>query len=115
MQRLFICLYLDEDVDVLVASLLRARGLQMTATRDAGQLQQSDANQLMFAADEGMVLVTHNRSDFEALARLYFNNGQSHAGIIIAVRNPASVIANRLMRIVNHVTADEIENQIRYI
>ena len=39
MNRLFIELYLDEDVDVLVADLLRARGFVATTTRDAGNLQ----------------------------------------------------------------------------
>ena len=39
MNRFFIELYLDEDVDVLVADLLRARGFVATTTRDAGKLK----------------------------------------------------------------------------
>jgi hypothetical protein len=35
---LFIELYLDEDVDVLVADLIRARGFTIVTTRDAGNL-----------------------------------------------------------------------------
>ena len=41
MNRFFIELYLDEDVDVLVADLLRARGFVATMTRDAGKLQRA--------------------------------------------------------------------------
>ena len=115
MSRLFISLYLDEDVDVLVADLLRARGILATTTQEAGQLHRSDSSQLMYATSHGMVLDTHNRSDFEALAQSYFASGQPHAGIIIAFRNPPRIIAARLMRIVNQVAADEIENQLRYI
>jgi predicted nuclease of predicted toxin-antitoxin system len=115
MARLFISLYLDEDVDVLVAALLRARGVQVTTTRDANQLHQGDADQLAYATSHRMALVTHNRSDFEALARAYFTRGQPHAGVIIAFRNPPQIIATRLMRIVNQVTADEIENQLHSI
>jgi hypothetical protein len=34
--RLFIALYLDEDVSVLVAELLRARGFTTQTTQEAG-------------------------------------------------------------------------------
>ena len=34
--RLFIEVYTDEDVDVLIADLLRARGFSVLTTRDAG-------------------------------------------------------------------------------
>jgi hypothetical protein len=48
--RLFIELYLDEDVDVLIADLLRARGFSVLTTRDAGRLHATDEEQLAFAA-----------------------------------------------------------------
>ena len=38
MTTLFIELYLDEDVNVLVAALLRARGFTALTTREVGQL-----------------------------------------------------------------------------
>ena len=69
MIRLFIELYLDEDVSVLVASLLRARGFVAVTTLEAGRLGQSDAGQLEYAVEQRKVLLTHNRADFEALAR----------------------------------------------
>jgi len=69
--RFFIELYLDEDVDVLVADLLRARGFVATTTRDAGKLQASDAEQMACAVGRQETLLTHNRADFEALARTY--------------------------------------------
>jgi hypothetical protein len=37
MSRLFIELYLDEDVDVLIADLVRARGFRVTTTREVRQ------------------------------------------------------------------------------
>jgi hypothetical protein len=42
MSRLFIALYLDEDVDVLVAELIRAYGFDVLTTRDAGLLGEDD-------------------------------------------------------------------------
>jgi hypothetical protein len=49
MMRLFIELYTDEDVDVLIADLLRARGFSVLTTRDAGRLYATDEEQLAFA------------------------------------------------------------------
>lgn len=86
MSDLFIKLYLDEDVDVLIADLVRARGFVATTTQEAGQIHASDSAQLAFAASQGRTIFTYNRLDFEALAQTYFAEGQSHSGIVIAVR-----------------------------
>lgn len=112
---LFIELYLDEDVSVLIADLLRARGFVVTTTQEARQIGCSDAEQLAYAVRQRKVLVTHNRADFEALARNYFSSGDKHFGLIIAVRRPAHDIAKRLLALLNEVTADEVENQLRYL
>lgn len=115
MSHLFICLYLDEDVNVLVANLLSARGFDVLTVRDAGQLQASDENQLAYAIEQKRALVTHNRSDFEELIQTYFATGRKHHGVILAVRRPPQEIAQRLLAILNQVTADEMEDQVRYI
>ncbi|MGO9273731.1 MAG: DUF5615 family PIN-like protein [Terriglobia bacterium] len=115
MNRVFIELYLDEDVNVVVRDLLSSRGFDVVTTRDAGQIGRSDAEQLAYAAREGRTIVTHNRVHFESLALEYFTAGQRHAGIIIAVQRPPQQIAQRLLAILNQTTADEMENQVRYI
>jgi hypothetical protein len=115
MSRLFIELYLDEDVDVLVGDLVGARGFKVITTQEAGRKGQSDDEQLSYVASQQYTLLTHNRADFEELAQEYFAAGKTHYGIIIAVRRPAHDLAQRLLVILNHVTADEMENQVRYI
>jgi hypothetical protein len=115
MNRLFIELFLDEDVDVLIADLVRARGFKATTTQEAGRKGTDDDEQLAYAVSQHSTLLTHNRVHFEALAQDYFAAGKTHYGIIIAVRRPVYEIAQRLLVILNHVTADEMENQIRYI
>jgi predicted nuclease of predicted toxin-antitoxin system len=60
---LFIRLYLDEDVNVLVADLLRARGFDVITARDAEQLSITDVAQFAYAVNQGRTLVTHNRID----------------------------------------------------
>jgi hypothetical protein len=115
MNGLFIELYLDEDVDVLIAQLMRARGFAVVTTQEAGQLRNSDVEQLASAVSQHKTLLTHNRVDFETLAQTYLSAGQTHNGIIIAVRRPPREIARRLLRILNAVTAEEMQNQVRYI
>jgi predicted nuclease of predicted toxin-antitoxin system len=113
---LFIELYLDEDVSVLVAELLRARGFVAITAREAGRhLQKSDAEQLAYAVSHSKALLTHNRADFEALARQYYEGGRTHHGIILAVRRSPHEIVRRLLAILNQVTADEMQNQVVYI
>jgi predicted nuclease of predicted toxin-antitoxin system len=113
--RLFIELYLDEDIDVLLAELIRARGFVAITTRAAGQLGNDDAGQLAYAVSHQKTFFTHNRADFAALAQTYFTAGQPHAGIIIAVRRDPYELARRVLVILNQVTADEMDNQVRYI
>lgn len=115
MTKLFIELYLDEDVSVLVADLVRARGFTAITTREAGQLHASDVEQLAYAVGQQKSFLTHNRADFEALAQTYFATGQTHYGIIVAVRHPPYEIVRRLLLILNQVTADEMQDQLRYI
>ena len=89
MNHLFIEFYLDEDVSVLVAELIRARGFALITTHEAGQGGRNDEEQLNYAISRQATLVTHNRADFEFLARQYFQSGLKHYGIIIAVQHPA--------------------------
>jgi predicted nuclease of predicted toxin-antitoxin system len=112
---IFIQLYLDEDVDILVGTLLEARGFTVITTRDAGQISKSDDEQLAYAIAENKTLLTHNRVDFEALAKTYFAEGKTHQGIIIATRHSPYEIIRRLLIILNNVTADEMNNQLVYI
>lgn len=111
----FIKLYLDEDVDVLVADLLRAQSFEVFTTSELGHKSKSDPEQLEYAVAEKLTIVTHNRTDFEKLAQRYFDSGTTHFGIVIAVQRAPHEIAARLLGILNNFTADEMVNQIHYI
>lgn len=115
MNRLFIKLYLDEDVDVLVADLLKVYGFTAVTTREMNRLGSEDGEQLAYAVSEGMAVLTHNRVHFEDLATAYFHAGKEHEGILIAVQRSPYEMARRVLQILNHVTADEMKNQVRYL
>lgn len=114
-EKLFIELYLDEDVSVLIAELIRARGFSAVATVEAGNLGKNDHEQLEFATREERVFLTHNRIDFERLAVECFERGTEHSGIIIAARRPPALVVSKLLAILGSTTGEEMKNQIRYI
>ena len=45
----------------------------------------------------------------------YLAEDRYHAGIIIAVRKPPYEISDRLLRLLDRFTADEMRNQLLYI
>lgn len=113
--RLFARVYLDEDVDVLIAELLRARGFSAVTTQEAECTGQTDREQLAYAVEHERALLTHNRTDFETLHRAYVEEEQAHYGIILANRRPPHQLTKRLLRLLDQLTADELKNQILYI
>lgn len=113
--KLFTDVYLDEDVSVLIAKLLQARGFDATTARDQGTLGQDDPDQLEHAVSLSRCVVTHNRLHFEQLHSKYLASDDKHFGIIIATRRNPYEIARRLAVLLNTCTADEFENQLFYI
>ena len=52
---------------------------------------------------------------YAQLAQMYAATGQSHFGMILALRRTPYEIARRVLHTLEYVTADEMENQVRYI
>ena len=115
MTKVFIEMYFDEDVSYIAAKSLRSRGFRVLTTQEAARRRASDADQLTYATSQNLTLVTHNRVDFEQLATKYFTGGLNHAGIIIAVRRPATEFVLRLLKVLDRFTADEMKNRLIYI
>ncbi len=114
--RLLTKLYLDEDVSVLLADLLRAHGVDVLTARDARTLGGSDESQLEFAISQGRAIVTHNRLDFEILHRSRLDAQQSHTGILIANRRPSTAeVARRVMKLLSLFPPDEMRDQLLYL
>ncbi|MDQ3219755.1 MAG: DUF5615 family PIN-like protein [Pyrinomonadaceae bacterium] len=115
MSKLYIELYLDDNVDVLVAKILRARGFSVLTVDEAGRKGLLDSDQLKFAVEGSLAIVSMDRVDFEVLAKEYFYSGQKHFGIFLVADNPPPVIAQRLNDFLDFNTADETVNQIIYL
>ena len=108
-------IFLDEDVNTVVASMLRAEGIRAETVSGLGRKSLSDDEQLRFAVEKESLIVTHNRVDFEQLAVRYFDNNTNHYGIVISSLKPPREIADGLLELLGRFTADELMNQVIYI
>lgn len=115
MDKLFIGLYFDENVDVLAAKILTAWGFDVLTTDQARLKGTSDPEQLQFAILQQRAIVTMNRLDFEDLAKKYFESGKRHFGIILIYDYSAQDLARRLNALLDDRTADEMIDQVIYI
>jgi hypothetical protein len=112
---LYIHLYFDEDVSAGIVENLRTRGFDVLSARDAGALGKSDEEQMLYAVSLRRAVVTHNRVDFEKQHRRFLERGMKHYGAIIAKRRKDAEVVTKLLALLDAVTAEEMQNQLRYI
>jgi len=106
--------YLDEDVSVLLADLLRSRGIDAVTSRDEKMLGKSDQEHFQYARSKKRTIITHNRVDFE---RIYSSAAEKvihHYGIICLSRKRD--VFETAHRIVLFLAKEKnIENQLWYL
>jgi len=90
-------LYLDEDVDPLLAQVLRDRGVDCLSTHEANNRGLSDPDQMAFATAQGRAILTFNVKDFVPLAQKYSASGQHHTGIIVSDHLPFRDLLRRIL------------------
>lgn len=112
---LYIHLYFDEDVSAGVVDNLRTRGFDVLSSRNAGTLGKTDDEQMLYAVSLRRAIVTHNRVDFEIQHGKFLEQGLKHYGLIIAKRRRDVEVVAKLLALLDTVTAEEMENQLRYI
>lgn len=78
-------LYADHNISRVTKQLLRAARFAVHDTAGIGGARARDDAQLLIAAERSLVLLTHNRKDFELLHDAWLRWGvqQQHAGILI--------------------------------
>jgi predicted nuclease of predicted toxin-antitoxin system len=111
--RLLIRLYLDADVDVKLAANLRRAGYDCVSAREVGNAALDDETQIVFATNEGRVLLTHNIQDFVPIFERWWHANRNHPGIVVSQQIPLGELQQRVMRLLDTVTADEMKNNLR--
>jgi hypothetical protein len=105
-------LYLDADVDVKLAPILRAAGYDCVSAREVGYAESDDEAQMTFAAREGRVFLTHNIRHFVPIFERWWHAGLSHCGIVVSQQIPLGELQRRMLCLLEILTANEMENNI---
>ena len=108
-------LYLDEDVHGGVSKALRRQGYDVLSVNEAGKGGRSDWEQLAFAVEQNRAIFTFNAADFIALQVQYWEQELTHSGIIISKQITLEETIRRLLYLLAHVSAEEINNQLRWL
>lgn len=110
-------LYFDEDsARHSLARELRFRGADVVTAIETGMAHKTDEDQLEWAAANSRVVYSFNRGDFYGLHTVWLKAGRSHSGIILS-RQGLSVgeQMRRLLRLVNRLTAEEMQNRVEFL
>jgi hypothetical protein len=111
-------LYFDEDSqEHAVVIGLRARGINLLTTSEAGRLGTSDKGQLAFAIAEGRCLYTFNARDFVPLHHEFCGDCGGHAGIILVPEQRYSIgeKIRKLADLADRVMAEAMRNRIIFL
>ncbi len=105
-------LYIDEDVWGGLAATLRERGYDAVDVHEMEQEGHSDDEQLAYAVTEERAILVYNKCDYVPLARDYFYANRSHWGIIISCQLKPGELLRRVIRLLEAVSAEEIQNLV---
>lgn len=106
-------LYLDADVDVKLAVNLRDAGYDCISAREVGNEALDDEEQMAFASERGLVLLTHNIQDFVPIFERWWFAGREHAGLLLSQQLPLGELQRRVLRFLMAVDATGMENNVR--
>lgn len=109
-------LYADENVDDRIIRGLRQRGIDVTTVIDAGMSGKPDRDQLSYAAERGLVLLTSDQH-FLSLHSHWLRESKSHPGIIYYSQFQVAVgtCIWGVKLIVDLLTEDEMKDHLEFI
>jgi len=112
---LFIALYVDADVNRVLAEVLRKEGFDAISAWERGQERWKDWQQMEYAVSNQRAILTHNRDDYIPLAQEYARTARVHYGIIVSKQLPIGEMRKLMLKLLDRVTADEMKNAFRYL
>lgn len=108
-------LYLDEHIQAALAQGLRARGVDVLTTQEAGHRSLDDQGQLRFAVAQGRTLLSYNKRHFAKLHYDWMKVGREHTGIILSDQLPVGIVLRRLMKLHFSLTREDLRNRLEYL
>lgn len=106
----------DLDHDILRGLIRRIPRLDAVTAFDIGMSEATDLQLLGWAAQEGRVIVTHDRRTMPAHAADLMSKGKHIAGLFVALRSlPLHQVIEDLELMISCSKNDEWVNIIRYL
>jgi predicted nuclease of predicted toxin-antitoxin system len=110
-----ISLYLDEDVRVLLAEVLRGRGYDVSHALEVGRGGKGDSEQFAYAVKHGRAILTHNIRDFIKLAKSYQELNKNHYGIVVSSHLPFQELLKRALKLLSSHSKDDLKNRFIWL
>ncbi len=107
--------FTDEDVYGSIAPALRRSGFDAMSTPEASRLCESDESQLLWAANQGRVLVTFNVAHFTGMHAAWLRGGRHHTGIVVSIQRPIGDLLRRLLHLGNTLDADATRDRLEFL
>lgn len=99
-------LYLDECVDHRLAAALMANGYDVLTVQQAKRVSDEDEDQLVFATQQGRLLLSHNQLDFRRRHAAFERAGRPHGSILLIPQTvPLTRLETRAHLMLDWVTA----------
>jgi len=108
-------LLLDEDVPILLAQVLRERGLDAVHVTEVGLSGATDPTVLDSAIEQKRAVLTHNVRHFLPLMERAAEAGREHFGIRPAAQLPFGELLHRTLRAVRDRSAEDFTNAIVWL
>jgi len=110
-----IAFYFDEHVQLGLAEAMRARGVDILTTQEAGNTGLDDRRQLVFATENRRSLLSYNTRHFAKLHNQWMNIQRPHRGLILSDQMPIGIVLRRLMRLYFSLNAEDMQNRLEYL
>src|SRR5436190_2105496 len=108
-------LYLDEDVQLLLAKVLRERAYDALSAHECGNRGKPDLEHFAFAAQQGRSLITFNARDFVPIASDAMARNQAFPGLIVSEQLSFRELLRRTCRLLDSRTPEQIATTIIWL
>lgn len=108
-------LYLDEDINPLLASALRQRGYDVISVHEMDRRAVSDRQHFEHATADHRAILTFNIRDFVPIACEAIQANHTLPGLVVSDQLPFGSLLRRSLRLMHAKAAEDIANTIVWL
>jgi len=96
---------------------LQSNGVDVRTAYDVHLTGRTDAEQLVYSTDNGLVIFSHNVGDFYRMHQSVLSSRASHPGVVLAHQRQFSIgeLIRRILRLHNEVSAHEMIDRLEFL